>query len=196
MDLTPVIIVATVLGMAICEHRNLYVSTTCLLVQGILLVSVFYQELSTQSFLLSVISLIIVFPLVIYLTIRKTKSLSEEPFIDGLTSSSILLFLIGVFTVYAFLNFTDPRMLTAIPLFVIGIYTMLAKADLVKLGLGLTLLNNATHTLMLGVEFPVSVEISLVIIKTATIILVMGLALLLYKRTKSLDVRKLMLLRW
>lgn len=196
MDLISIIVITTILGIAICEIRNLYVSTTCLLIQSIFLVSIFYSKLSVQSFILSIISLIIVIPLIIYLTIRKTKSFSEEPFIDGLTSTSILLFLIGVFMVYIALNFFNPKVLIAIPLLVIGVYTMFAKADLVKFGLGLAVLNNATHILVLGVKIPIIIDISLTIVKIFTIALVMGLAFGLYTKTKSLDVRKLMLLRW
>jgi hypothetical protein len=196
MDLILIIIITTILGIAVCELRNLYASTTCLLIQSIFLVLVFCFELSVQSLLLSIISLIVVIPLIIYLTIRKTKSFSEEPFVDGLTSTSILLFLIGIFTVYAALNFANPKILTVIPLFVIGVYTMFAKADLVKIGLGLALLNNATHVLALGVEIPIVIDISLTIVKILTIALIMGLAFGLYIKTKSLDVRKLMLLRW
>ncbi|MCX8176395.1 MAG: hypothetical protein N3E48_04095 [Candidatus Bathyarchaeota archaeon] len=198
MDLISTLVVMVVLSVGVCELRNLYAATTCLLIQGIFSVLVFHYELEIQSLFLSFISLIVVIPLIIYLTIKKTKSFSEKPFIDGLTSISILFFLVGVFTVYMVINFanTNPVMLTVISLFVIGIYTMLAKADLIKLGLGLALLNNATHILMLEVELPVIVEISLTTVKVITIALVMSITLLSYKKTKSLDVRKLMLLRW
>ena len=190
------ILTLIILGIIVCEHRNLYVAVASLLIQNILLILLFYGSVSIFTVIFSTISLVIVIPLIIFLTISKTKSYSEEPFIDGLTSISILIFLISISTAYAILNSLSLKMLFSLSLLIIGVYMMIVKADLIKLGLGLSLVNNATHILTMGVEIPILADVSLTIVKIFTISLIMGLAVGLYNKTGSLDIRKLTLLRW
>ncbi len=185
-----------ILGIIVCEHRNLYVAATSLLIQGILLSLPLYGNTTIFNIVLSVISLVVIIPLTIFLAISKTKSYSEEPFTDGLTSISILIFLISIFTIYAILNHLSLKMIFFLSLLTIGVYMMIVKADLIKLGLGLSLVNNATHILTMGVEIPILADVSLTIVKIFTISLIMGLAVGLYNKTGSLDIRKLTLLRW
>lgn len=189
------IIILTVLGVVVCEHRNLHVATVSLLIQNILLILIFYGGAGSFAITFSAFSLIVI-PLIILLAISKTKSYSEEPFIDGLTSISTLFLLISILTAYIILSLADLRVLLPLILLITGVYTMIVKADLVKLGLGLSILNNANHIFAVSMEIPVLTDASLSLVKIFTICLVMWLAVKLYSKTGSLDIRKLTILRW
>jgi len=195
---------ALVFAIAACEFENLYRSTTCLVIQSIILSVSLYRSISVADSTMFTISTVVVIPLIIYISIRKTKFHSEAPFLDGTTSLGILLILFGIFSLIGVFRFSqtlsikagiDLSML-AVLILVAGVYTMIAKADLIKLGIGLTMASNGVHLMVLRIETSIVDSIGMTAVSVLMVILVTGLAVSLYDRTKSLDIRKLVQLRW
>jgi len=195
---------ALVFAIAACEFENLYRSTTCLAIQSIILSVSLYRSISVADSTMFTISTVVVIPLIIYISIRKTKFHSEAPFLDGTTSLGILLILFGIFSLIGVFRFSqtlsikagiDLSML-AVLILVAGVYTMIAKADLIKLGIGLTMASNGVHLMVLRIETSIVDSIGMTAVSVLMVILVMGLAVSFYNQTKSLDIRKLVQLRW
>ena len=172
------------------EVDNLLIASLVLGINGVLFILRFCPHI--PEFIPTALLLVIFVPVAVYCLSIRTKKYEEKAILSGSVSVFTLLFLValGYAISISVFRYYDLR----IPLMIAGTYGVLAKTDLRKVAISLSILSSTIHIFAEPLGFEIS--LALVSLPIMLIGMILYMANKLFLQENSLSTRDLRRLRW
>ena len=182
-----VLILLTVIAI---EIDNLFIASLALGIDGVLFILRFCPHV--PEFIPTALLLVIFVPVAVYYLSVRTKKYEEKAILSGSVSVFTLLFLIALGYAISVSVFKSYDL--KIPLMIAGAYGVLAKTDLRKIAISLSLLSSTIHIFAEPLGFEVS--LALVSLPIMLIGMILYMASKLFSQENSFSTKDLRRLRW